>query len=271
MTATTLAAARRTALPRSLGVLARQLRAELRLNVRAPEFVVPVLALPVLLYLIFGATRAAEPIPAGTVGGFTMVGFSIYGVLSVVLFAIGESIADERGRGYLRLIRTTPLPSWAYLAGKLALAAVLTAGVATLIGMAGAITGAGVTLERWLAVTAVLILGGLVLAPIGFLIGFLARPHGATAIALLLLFPLSLASGVFMPVDQLPGIVRDVSVATPTYHLAELARMAAGFSATGLPTTGSGWEHVAVVAAWSIAGFLAVAVSYRRMVARQFA
>ncbi|HSW43914.1 MAG TPA: ABC transporter permease [Patescibacteria group bacterium] len=271
MTAATVNLSARPSIPRSLGILGRQLRAELRLNVRAPEFVVPVLALPVLLYFIFGAPRAAEAIPAGTVGGFTMVGFSIYGVLNVVLFAIGESIADERGRGYLRLIRTTPLPSWAYLTGKLALAAVLIAGVITLIGVAGTITGAGVALERWLGVTAVLVLGGLALAPIGFLIGFLARPHGAGALALLILFPLSLASGVFMPIEQLPGIVRDVSMATPTYHLAELARLAAGFSATGLPATGSGWEHVAVVAAWSIAGFFAVAVCYRRMVARQFA
>jgi hypothetical protein len=46
----------------------------------------------------------------------------------------------------------------------------------------------------------------LAIAPLGFLIGFLARPHGASAIALLILFPLSLASGVFMPVEQLPGV-----------------------------------------------------------------
>ncbi len=107
MTATSLALPVRRFGPRSLGILGRQLRAELRLNVRAPEFVVPVLALPILLFFIFGAPRATEPMPAGTVGLFTMVGFSIYGVLNVVLFAIGESIADERGRGYLRLVRTT--------------------------------------------------------------------------------------------------------------------------------------------------------------------
>lgn len=275
MTATTLTTSRRAALPRGLGILARQLRAELRLNVRAPEFVVPVLALPVLLYIIFGAPRATDPMPGGTVGAFVMVGFAIYGVLNVVLFAIGEAIADERGRGYLRLVRATPLPSWAYLAGKLALAAVLCAGIVIAIGAAGVVTGVGMSLDRWLAVTAVLVGGGLALAPLGFLIGFLARPHGASAIALLLLFPLSLASGVFMPVDQLPGIVRDVSMVTPTYHLAELARIAAGFAAggatTGLPATADPVSHVAVVAAWSAAGFAAVAVSYRRMVARQFA
>jgi hypothetical protein len=92
MTATSVALPVRRPSPRSLGILARQLRAELRLNVRAPEFVVPVLALPILLYVVFGAPRAADPMPAGTVGAFMMVGFSIYGVLNVVLFAVGEAL-----------------------------------------------------------------------------------------------------------------------------------------------------------------------------------
>ncbi len=271
MTAISLSIPLRLPGSRRLGILGRQLLAELRVNVRAPEFVVPVMALPILLYFIFGAPRAADAMPAGTIGAFMMVGFSIYGVLNVVLFAIGEAIADERGRGYLRLVRTTPLPSWAYVAAKLALAAVLSLVIVVLIGVAGTVTGAGVSAERWAVVTTVLLVGGLAIAPIGLLIGFLARPHGASAIALLLLFPLSLASGVFMPVDQLPGIVRDVSMVTPTYHLAELARLAAGFDASGLPATGSAWQHVAVIAAWSAAGFAAVALTYRRMVARQFA
>lgn len=266
MTAVADRSTRPDARPPALPLLLRQLRAELRLNVRAPEFVVPVLALPLLLYLIFGATRASEVIPGGTIGLFTMVGFSIYGVLNVVLFAIGEAIASERGRGWLRLVRTTPLPSWAYLSGKLALATVLSAVTVLLLGIAGTLTGVAVPLDRWLAVTAVLVLGGLAIAPLGFLIGFVAPPHGAGAIALLLLFPLSLASGVFMPVDELPSIVGDISVFTPTYHLAELARAAAGFDASADPLV-----HLAVIGAWCALGLGLVAFTYRRMVASQFA
>jgi ABC-2 type transport system permease protein len=252
--------------PRAIPILLRQLRAELRLNVRSPEFVVPVLALPIVLYLIFGAPRANETIPGGTVGLYTMVGFSIYGVLNVVLFAIGQAIADERGRGWLRLVRTTPLPSWAYLASKLALATVLSIATILLIGAVGTLTGVAVPLDRWLAVLAVLTIGGLAIAPMGFLVGFLAPPHGASAVALLILFPLSLASGVFMPVDQLPGVVQDLSMLTPTYHLSELAYQAAGFGRDGETLT-----HVATMAAWCAAGLAAVAVTYRRMVASQFA
>ena len=35
------------------------------------------LALPVLLYVVFGAPRAADPMPSGTIGAFMMVSFSI--------------------------------------------------------------------------------------------------------------------------------------------------------------------------------------------------
>lgn len=250
-------------------LLLRQLRAELRLNLRAPEFVVPVIALPLLLYVIFGAPRATEAIDgqatAGTVGLYTMVGFAIYGVLNVVLFAIGESIAGERGRGWLRLVRTTPLPSWAHLAAKLALAAVLSGVIVLLLGVVGTVTGVPVTLERWLAVTGVLVIGGLAIAPLGFLIGFAVPAGAASAVALLLLFPLSLASGVFLPVDELPGIVRDVSVLTPTFHLAELAREVAGFGRVDLVV------HAAWLAGWCLLGLVAVGLTYRRMVGRQFA
>lgn len=265
--ASTLAARPALGRPPRLPMLLRQLRAELRSDVRSPEFVVPVLALPVVLYLIFGAPRATEAIPGGTLGLYLMTGFGIYGVLNVVLFAIGQAIADERGRGWLRLVRTTPLPAWAYLVTKLALAAALSALVLVAIGIVGTVTGVSIPLERWLATSAVLILGGLAIAPLGFLVGFLAPAHGASAIALLILFPLSLASGVFMRVEELPGIVRDVSQATPTYHLAELARQASGFGAG----TGDALVHLAVIGGWSLLGLALVSGTYRRMVAAQFA
>jgi ABC-2 type transport system permease protein len=250
----------------TLGILVRQAVAELRSQLRAPDFAAGVIALPVVLYMIFGAPRVSEQMPGGTVGAYLVVAFCIYGTLSVVLFGIGQTVADERGRGYVRLVRTTPLPTSAYLGSKLVLAAVLAIVSVACVGLAGAVTGAGLPLDRWLATAAVLAVGGLALAPIGFLIGFLARPAGAGAVALLLLFPLSLASGVFMRVEDLPQVVRSISEYTPTYHLADLARNAAGF---GVAT--DALPHVAWVAAWSVVGTLVTVVVYRRLVARQFA
>ena len=252
--------------PSRLGILVRQAIAEIKGQLRAPDFAVGVIALPVVLYMVFGAPRANEPMPGGTVGAYLVVAFCIYGTLSVVLFGIGQAVADERGRGYVRLVRTTPLPTSAYLGAKLVLAAVLTVVSVACVGLVGMLTGAGLPLDRWAATAGVLALGGLALAPIGFLIGFLVRPSGAGAVSLLLLFPLSLASGVFMQVDQLPGVVRDISQVTPTYHLAELARSVAGFGVATDPL-----PHIAWIAAWSLAGTLVTVLAYRRLVGRQFA
>ncbi|HYO43515.1 MAG TPA: ABC transporter permease [Candidatus Limnocylindrales bacterium] len=251
--------------PSRLGVLARQAIAELKSNLRAPDFAAGVLALPIVLYLVFGAPRVTEPMPGGTVGAYLVVAFCIYGTLSVVLFGIGQAVADERGRGYVRLIRTTPLPTTAYLGAKLVLAAVLTLLSVVTVGIAGTLTGAGLPLDRWAAMAGVLVVGGLAIAPIGFLVGFMVRPSAAGAVSLLLLFPLSLASGVFMTVDSLPDVVRTISQYTPTYHLSELARDAAGFGVASDPLT-----HVAWIGAWSVAGTLATIAVYRRLVGRQF-
>lgn len=251
--------------PARIGVLVRQAIAELKSNLRAPDFAAGVLALPIVLYLVFGAPRGSEPMPGGTVGAYLVVAFCIYGTLSVVLFGIGQAVADERGRGYVRLIRTTPLPTTAYLGAKLVLAAVLTVLSVVTVGIAGALTGAGLPLDRWAAMAGVLVLGGLAIAPIGFLVGFMVRPSAAGAVSLLLLFPLSLASGVFMTVESLPDAVRTISQYTPTYHLSELARDAAGYGVASDPLPHIGW-----IVAWSIAGTLATIVAYRRLVGRQF-
>lgn len=261
----TAIASRRATGPSHLGILVRQAVAELRSNLRAPDFAAGVLALPIVLYMVFGAPRVTEPMPGGTVGAYLVVAFCIYGTLSVVLFGIGQAVADERGRGYVRLIRTTPLPTSAYLGAKLVLAAVLTVLSVVTVGIAGALTGAGLPLDRWVAMAGVLVLGGLAIAPIGFLVGFVVRPSAAGAISLLLLFPLSLASGVFMTVESLPEVVRSISQVTPTYHLSELARGAAGFGTATDPL-----PHVAWIAAWSVAGTIATIVAYRRLVGRQF-
>jgi ABC-2 type transport system permease protein len=258
-------AARPALRPARPGILARQAIAELRTNLRAPDFAAGVLALPIVLYLVFGAPRATEPMPGGTVGAYLVVAFCIYGTLSVVLFGIGQAVADERGRGYVRLIRTTPLPTTAYLGAKLVLAAVLTVLSVVTVGIAGALTGSGLPLDRWAAMAGVLVLGGLAIAPIGFLVGFIVRPSAAGAVSLLLLFPLSLASGVFMTVESLPDVVRTISQVTPTYHLSELARDAAGYGVASDPL-----PHIAWIVAWSVAGTLATLVAYRRLVGRQF-
>ena len=164
------------------------------------------IALPLFFYTIIGISRAAEPVPGGgTVGGYLVVVFGIFGVLSVSLSGIGHTIADERARGDLRLMRVTPMPAAAYLAAKLVFVLLASAAIIVLLGIEGAVTGARLPLDTWLATAGLLLAGSLALAPIGFLVGFLVRPSSAGAVNLLILMPLSLTAGVFIDVDHSAG------------------------------------------------------------------
>ncbi len=244
-----------------------QSRAELRRHLRAPDFAMASIALPMFFYLIVGISRAAEPVPGGgTVGGYLVVVFGIFGVLSMALSGIGHTIVDERARGDLRLVRVTPMPAAAYLAAKLLFVLGASAAIIGLLGIEGAITGARMPLGTWLATSLLLLAGSMALAPIGFLVGFLVRPGSAGAVNLLVLMPLSLTAGVFMDVHELPSAVRQVAELTPTYHLSMLAQSMAGLPIPVQPIVDLAW-----VAGWAIASATAAMLVYRRHVASQFA
>lgn len=244
-----------------------QSRAELRRHLRAPDFAMAAIALPLFFYLIVGISRAAEPVPGGgTVGGYLVVVFSIFGVLSVSLSGIGHTIADERARGDLRLVRVTPQHAAVYLAAKLVFVLVASTAIIVLLGIEGAVTGARLPLATWLATAGLLLAGSLALAPIGFIVGFLVRPGSAGAVNLLILMPLSLTAGVFIDVDHLPTAVRQVAEFTPTYHLSMLAQ-----SMTGLPIPVHPIVDLAWVVGWGIASAAAALFIYRRFVGSQFA
>lgn len=245
----------------------RQAAAEIRRHLRAPDFLAASVALPLFFYGIVGISRASEPVPGGgTVGGYLVVVFGIFGVLSVSLSGVGHAIASERGRGDLRLIRTTPLPAAVYLSAKLVFVIGATSAIFILLGIEGAITGAHLPIATWLSANALLLAGAIALAPLGFLVGFMVRPASAGAVNLLILMPLSLTAGVFMDVQSLPDAVQQVAQLTPTYHLSMLAQSVAGLPIPVDPATDLAW-----VAGWGLAATLAAVLVYRRFVNRQFA
>jgi ABC-2 type transport system permease protein len=116
----------------------------------------------------------------------------------------------------------------------------------------------------WLDMIARLLVGSVPFIALGFAIGYTCGPNVAPAAANLIYLPLSFASGLFLPLSQLPGFVRVVAPYLPAYHYGQLA-----WSAVGAAT-----ERMPVALAW-LAGytvvFLAIAFrAYRREESRKF-
>jgi lipooligosaccharide transport system permease protein len=66
------------------------------------------------------------------------------------------------------------------------------------------------------------------------------------------LIPMSLFSGVFFPVESLPGPLRALAYALPLWHGVDLTRAAT----LGVPPQWSAAGHVLVLAAWAVVGWL---------------
>lgn len=252
-----------------------QVRAEFLQNVRVLEFLVGVVVFPVMLYVMFGLPNASQRLPEGTsVGAFFVASFGAYGVLGIAIFSFGVDIAVERGRGWLRLLRATPLPAWVYFTGKLAVAVLFAAlTLAVLFATAYGLAGVRLPPERWAQLFATLLAGGAAFSTLGFALGYWASPRGAAPIANLVYLPLSFASGLFIPLANLPQVVQDLAPYLPTYHFAQLVWRAVGDPADIALLAGSSsadlWGHALWLAGSFVLFGVVAVLGYRRDRARE--
>ena len=252
-------------------MLVAQVAGEVTRFRRVPEYLIGVVAIPVLLYAMFALPGATRALPGGTpVGAMTLVSFTCFGVLNQALFSFGAELADERGKGWLRRLRATPMPMWVYFAGKLAMnlvfALAILAGVTAVAVLVG---GVRIPPAR-LGLLALTVLGGaLAFSPMGAVVAYWVRPRAASAIANLVFLPLSFVSGFLFPLAGLPGFFRTLAPWLPSYHFGLLAWRAmastpADVRAYGSPTVGQPWRDVIVVAGWCLLCVALTAVGYRR-------
>ena len=228
--------------------------------IRLPIFAATTIALPLMFYVIFGITFAGEQ--AGGVGMTTymLATYGAFGVIGVALFGFGVSVAVERGQGWMRLKRVAPMPPLAYFVAKV----VMSLAVATIIVLAmftlGALVG-GVRLDpqQWVALGLALVAGALPFSAMGLAFGYLVGPNSAPAVLNLAWLPMAFASGLWIPISQLPDVVQSVAVALPPYHFVQLALGTIGASEGGSPVV-----HAAAVLGFTLLFLVVAAWGFRR-------
>lgn len=258
------------------GLLALHVATELRATARSAEFLIGAVAIPALLFAMIGLPNADRVLPGGTrVGAMMLVAWTAYGIVSLAIFTFGEQVAQDRGRGWIRTMRATPLPLWSYLGAKLAVAVVCAAlVVASTSALAATAGGVALGAVGWAGFAATMVAGVLAFSTMGFTIAYLARPRAAVAIANLVFLPLSFLSGFFVPLSELPGFVQAVARWLPTHHLGQLA-----WQQVAVPSDVEAWIGAApatpaanvawVLASAALFAGLAVVASRREAVTRR--
>ena len=199
---------------------------EFKLYLREPQAAGWTFAFPVFLLLLFMLIWGHTPnyvyfIVPGLVG-ITVASASLHG-LGVVLVAY-------RQHGYIKKLRTTPMPPVIFLTGLVCsrLAVML---LSALILILIATTLFGLEATSIAALLGVVLLGGFMFSFLGLMIASLCNSVGAAgAVAHMTFFPMIFLSGAFIPISLYPSFLQRISTILPLTHFIRLLRSAVGGS-----------------------------------------
>ena len=248
--------------PRSLTrIFGLEAKYELLKALRMPAYAIPTVLFPLLFYvffgLAFGGGRMAGPINIST---YLLATYGAFGVIGASLFGFGVGVAIERGQGWMLLKRATPMPPLAYFTAKIFMA--LTFSLIIVLGLFALGAGFGdvsMTAPAWLSLAAVLIAGSLPFCAFGLALGYFCGPNSAPAIVNLLYLPLAFLSGLWVPVQVLPGLLQKLAPALPPYHFSQLA-----LTQVGASTGPSPWVSILYLAVFTALSLGLALLGYRR-------
>jgi len=232
----------RVPLPR---LIAAQAQAELLLTLQRGESVLVTLIIPIVL-LVFFSSVPMLPLNSRPIS-VLLSGTLALAVISSGLVSLGIATAYERYYGVLKRLGLTPLSRAGLVAAKLLSVLALEA-IQSVVLMAIAATLYGWRPSGSLGVAvAAILLGTVAFAGLGLLMAGTLRAEATLAGTNALFLFFVLLGGLYVPLHQLPPLLRDVAGVLPASPLASLLRYALNATTT-FPA-----RDLAVLALWAAA------------------
>lgn len=147
-----------------------------------------------------------------------MIGFI---VLTSPMFSMASVCAEFRGRGYFKLLASTPLTKSEWLVSKILWYIVLMfSSIAVMYVVGVAAYGAKVMITP-LAILLIMA-GTFLFTSLGMFLGiFVSNPESAAAIANAIGFPMMFLSGTFFPLEQMPDYLQKAAGVLPLTYLTQ--------------------------------------------------
>lgn len=238
-----------------LALVAHQLRYDQKVFWRNPAAVFFTVAFPVVLLLIFATVFGDQTLELE--GGIETTIYYVpaiitLSVISATMQTLAMSLVIAREEGRLKRGRGTPMPAWVFIAGRVGNSVVVAALMLALVaGIGRLLYGVPIPWAHAPELLVVLAVGAASFSCLGIaLTAAIPSQDAAAPIVNALLLPLYFLSGVFIPEDELPAGVIDFANHFPIRDFFQAFFQA--YAGSG----GLAWNHLAVVAAWGIAGLL---------------
>lgn len=251
--------ARPARLANATSIWLRFLRHSLAIQLRRWQFLVFIIAMPVVLFLFYASVYGDQPIANGvTVAGAMMGTMAAYGGLGAAMMT-GNSITEESRTGWLRQLRLTALSPVAYLGVRLVVAVLVMVPAIGAVYVAGYARGVRLDAGIWAASFGLLLLALLPMIVLGMVIGLWVSPQASQPATTAGMLVLAMLGGLWFPLSMMPDWMQPIGRALPSHWAGEFAMW---------PMFGGdfAWRGVGVLATWTIVLCALGVLGYRRSV-----
>jgi ABC-2 type transport system permease protein len=237
-----------------IGLALRQVRFENRAFWRNPAAAFFTFVFPLMFMVIFNVLIGRGNSEASR---FFTPAIIVFAVITATYTNLAMSVTMARDEGILKRMRGTPLPAWAYLAGRIGHAIVIALLLVVIVAAFGAIFyGVAVPWTHLPELLLTLVLGAATFCALGLaLTAFVPNADAAPAVVNATILPLLFISNVFIRLDGAPAWIDAISSFFPVRHFADA--MLDVYAGTGFT-----WSDLGVMAAWGLAGVLVALRSF---------
>jgi ABC-2 type transport system permease protein len=226
--------------------------------------------MPIMLLLLFASLNSGgriEQLNNIPYVVFFLPGIMAYGIIITQFVNMAGGLAIQRDNGLLKRMRGTPLPGWAYVAGRVGSTALISIVMTVVMLIIGRV--AFDVHLRAAAVPAVMVtvlLGAATFAALGMAaVMIIPNAEAAPVVANVLILPLSFISGIWYPLTGAPTWLVDLAKVFPVERLASALHIA--FDPLN---HGSAWSgnDLFVLAIWLLVGTRLAMRFWQREMAR---
>jgi len=209
----------------------------------------------IIFNVLFGGTSRIGGASGLRVADFYTPAVITFGVITATYTNIAMMITGARDLGILKRMRGTPLPPWAFMAGRILHSVLLAFLLVVIVAAFGALFySVHLPWDRLPALILTLAIASGSFCALGLAIaGLVPNADSAPAIVQFSVLPLNFISNVFVDMRGAPAWINTVSEIFPIRHFAD-----ALMGIWNPLTSGSGfyWGDLAVIAAWGVCGVL---------------
>jgi ABC-2 type transport system permease protein len=241
--------------PSGPGMVWGQVRHANRSVWREPVYAFFALGFPALFVVLLPLVIGDPEVDGLAFSVWMTTGMPVFGLALIAYVTLPEGVASARDQGILKRLRGTPLPAWAYLAGRIVSTfwiVAMTVGVVLVLGWL--VHDVTPVAAGWLPMVVTLMLGTACLGALGLAIaGLVPDAEAVPGITLATFMPLVFLSGVFPLAEVLPDMVADIAGFLPLAPMIDATRAAFldGVWAARELAIVAGWAVIgAVVAGW---------------------